>query len=308
MKEVCAFFSLLIASAGSTLAAEIAACRMELVRTSDGEAAVFHDSVVITDKDTRIDADAARLYESRGLAVMSGSVLISSPDARIRADSARYSLSDRRAELFGEVHVEQDSLDIFAPHILHLAQDKLVIADQGLTLHGRTRPFRITGRRGRYDLARNIGLVDEDPALAWFRDEDTARVTSDAMYWYENESRAVAQGGVSIRSGASELLCDTVVFVSGPDSGLALGRPSMKDRSSSATGDTMVFFVRDGALARVNIQGRAAGTYRTEGGELIDISGRSISLELAGGNVERIAIRELWSGQLLRRGAKTNER
>jgi len=291
---------------GPAPAAEITARRMELVRTSDGEAAVFRDSVVIVDKDTRIDAGMARLYESRGFAVVSEQVLISSPDARIRADSARYNLNDRRAELFGDVRVEQESLDILAPHILHLAQEKLVLADQGVTLRGRARPFQISGKRGRFDLARDVGLVDEEPVLTWSRGPDTARVTSDAMYWYQVESRAVAQGRVSIRSGASELLCDTVIFLSGPDSGLALGRPSMKDRSSSATGDTMVFFVRDGALEQVTIRGRAAGQYRTEGGELIDVSGRSIDLRLARGDVEQVAIHQLWSGQLIRERRKTN--
>ncbi len=281
-------------------AAELTARRMELVRLSDGDAAVFRDSVVITDKDTRIDAGFARFYESRGFAVASDQVIITSPDARIRADSARYSFNDRRAELFGDVRVELESLDILAPHILHLAQEKLVIADQNVTLRGRTRPFQLRGRRGRFDLARNIGTIDQEPVLTWFRGPDTARVTSDAMYWYQTESRALAQGKVAIRSGPSELLCDTVVFLSGPDSGLALGRPSMKGHSSSATGDTMVFFVRDGALEQVGIRGRATGQYRTEGGELIDVSGQSIHLWLDHGDVEQVAIHQLWSGQLTR--------
>jgi lipopolysaccharide export system protein LptA len=283
-------------------AAQITARRMELVRTSEGEAAIFRDSVVITDQTTRIDAGVARMYEARGLAVISEQVLITSPDALIRADSARYDLNDHRAELFGNVRVEQESLDILAPHLIHLARDRLVIADGGVTLHGRTRPFRITGGRGRYDLAGDVGLVEAEPVLTWTRDADTARVTGDRMHWYESESRAVVEGNVSIRSGASELLCDTVVFLSGPDSGLALGRPRMKDRSSNATGDTMVFFVRGGALEQVSVHGRATGQYRTEGGDLIDVAGRSIDVRISGGDVEQIAISRLWSGQLVRKG------
>jgi lipopolysaccharide export system protein LptA len=284
-------------------AAEIFARRMAIQRTPEGEATVFRDSVVITDDDTRIDAGLARMYERRGMAVISDQMVITSPDATIWADSARYFLDDRRAELFGNVRVRQESLDIHAPQLVYYASDKRVVADAGVSLQGRTRPFQLHGRKGRYDLARDIGLVDSEPVLTWTRDRDTARVTGDRMTWYEADARAVAEGDVRVRSGASELECDTVVFFSGPDSGLALGSPKMKDSNSKASGDTMVFFVRSGALEQVGVRGHAAGQYRTDGGELIDVSGRTIDLRLAGGDVQQIEISMLTSGQLVRNSA-----
>ena len=233
---------------GSTVASKLAAKHMSIERTPDGDATVFRDSVVVTDEDTRITADLARMYEGKGLALISGAVHIINPDAQIWADSARYHLSDKMAELFGNVRVRQESLDIRAPKLLYQSREKSVLADSGVVLENVNRSFRLTGRKGTYDLDGDVGVVDSSPVLTWRRDKDSARVTSRQMFWYEKTSRALAQGEVRLKSGATELECDTVDFMSGPDSGLALGKPRVRDSVSRASGDTMTFQVRNGAL------------------------------------------------------------
>jgi len=268
--------------------------------TPDGQATVFRDSVVITDKDTRITARLARMYEAKKLAAISDRVFIQSPDAQVWADSALYHLSDRRAELFGDVRVRQESLDIEAPRLLYSAAGRNVTADSGVTLRNVARSFRLTGRSGAYDMATDVGTVDSAPVLSWSKERDSARVTSRRMLWYEHESRAVAEDNVHLTSGASDLTCDTAVFYSGPDSGIAWGKPQMHDSRSRASGDSMVFKVRNGALDQVGVRGNAVGQYRTEGGDLIDVKARTIRLWLAGGDVEHIEIGQLFSGQLTR--------
>jgi lipopolysaccharide export system protein LptA len=124
------------------------------------------------------------------------------------------------------------------------------------------------------------------------------------MFWYQKKSRALAQGDVRLKSGATELECDTVDFVSGPDSGLALGKPEARDSVSRASGDTMTFQVRNGALERVTIRNRATGEYRTEGGDSIVVAGRAIELRVAGGAIDQVEVTDLTSGQLIRTGAK----
>jgi len=260
--------------------------------------------VVVTDGDTRITANLARMYEGRGLALISDAVNITNPDAQVWADSARYRFSDKLAELFGNVRVRQESLDILAPKLLYRSREKSVWADSGVALENISRDFRLTGRRGMYDLDSDVGVVDSNPVLTWRRDEDSARVTSRRMLWYEKESRALAQGEVRLKSGATELECDTVSFFSGPDSGLALGGPRVRDSVSRASGDTMTFQVRNGALERVTIRNHATGEYRTEGGDSIVVAGRAIELRVAGGAIDRVEVSELTSGQLIRMGSR----
>ena len=289
---------------GPSTASRLSAKHMSIERTPEGDATVFRDSVVVTDEDTRITANLARMYEGKGLALISGAVHIINPDAQIWADSARYHLSDKMVELFGNVHVRQESLDIRAPKLLYQSREKSVLADSGVVLENVNRSFRLTGRKGTYDLDGDVGVVDSSPVLTWRRDKDSARVTSRQMFWYEKTSRALAQGDVRLKSGATELECDTVDFMSGPDSGLALGKPRVRDSVSRASGDTMTFQVRNGALERVTIRNRATGEYRTEGGDSIVVAGRTIELRVAGGAIDQVEVTDLTSGQLIRTGAR----
>jgi len=294
----------LLLCVGLSDASRLSAKRMSIERTPQGDATVFRDSVVVTDGGTRITANLARMYEGKGLALLSDAVHITNPDAEIWADSARYRFSDKLAELFGDVRVRQESLDIRAPKLLYQSKEKMVRADSGLVLENVNRSFRLTGRKGTYDLDRNLGAVDSSPVLTWRRDNDSAKVTSRQMFWYEKESRALAQGDVRLKSGATELECDTVNFFSGPDSGLALGGPRVRDSVSRASGDTMVFQVRNGTLERVTIRNHATGEYRTEGGDSIVVAGRAIELRVAGGTIDKVEVSELSSGQLIRTGER----
>jgi lipopolysaccharide export system protein LptA len=292
---------------GLSDASRLSAKHMSIERTPEGDATVFRDSVVVTDEDTRITAGLARMYEGKGLALISDAVHITNPDAEIWADSVRYHLSDKLAELFGNVRVRQESLDIRAPKLLYQSREKSVRADSGVVLENVNRSFRLTGRAGTYDLDVDVGVVDSSPVLTWRRDKDSAQVTSRQMSWYEKGSRALAQGDVRLKSGATELECDTIDFTSGPDSGLALGKPRVRDSVSRASGDTMTFQVRNGTLERVTIRNRATGEYRTEGGDSIVVAGRAIELRVAGGAIDQVEVTDLTSGQLIRSG-KGNSR
>jgi lipopolysaccharide export system protein LptA len=294
-------------SAGSCPASDLSAKHMSIERTPQGDATVFRDSVIVTDADTRITANLARMYEGKGLALISDCVHITNPDAQIWADSARYHLTDKIAELFGHVRVRQESLDIRAPRLLYVSREKRVDADSGVALENINRSFRLTGKKGTYDLNGDVGVVDSSPVLTWRRSNDSARVTSSRMFWYEKESRAVAQGDVRLKSGATELVCDTIDFFSGPDSGLALGEPDVRDSVSRARGDTMAFQVRNGTLERVTIRNRASGEYRTEGGDSIIVAGKAIELRVASGAIDRVEVSELTSGQLIRIGKAKSE-
>lgn len=292
----------LLAAAGIGSAAELYAKRMSIERLPEGDATVFRDSVVIIDGDTKILSHMARMYDARGLAVISESVRITTPDAFIWCDSAYYYLKDKRADLFGNVRVRQESLDIEAPRLVYFSGKKLVEANDGVLLANQERTFRLSGKKGHYDLASDVGTVDVVPVLVWQRGDDSARVTGRTMYWYRNESRAVAEGNVRLRSGASEVTCDTVIYLSGPDSGFALGKPEVRDSVSRASGDSMSFVMHDGALQQVTIRNAASGEYRTEGGDQIAVSGQMIHLWLDAGDIERIEVTAMTSGKLLRAG------
>jgi len=300
MRQARAMLAGLTLCVGLAVAAQLAAKRMSIERTPEGDATVFRDSVEITDGSTRITANLARMYEGQGLALVSDAVRITNPDAQVWADSVRYRFSDKVAELFGNVRVRRESLDIGAPKLLYRSRERSVWADSGVALEDVGRRFRLTGRRGSYDLESDIGEVDSSPVLVWRRERDSARVTSCRMRWHQSESRALAWGEVRLKSGATELACDTVSFLSGPDSGRAWGGPWVRDSVSRAVGDTMSFLVRNGALERVTIRHRARGEYRTAGGDSIVVLGSAIELAIVAGGIDRVEVSELSLGQLIR--------
>jgi hypothetical protein len=129
-------------------------------------------------------------------------------------------------------------------------------------------------------------------------------VTGREMGWYERTARATAAGDVRVASGNGELACDSAIFFADADSGIAWGGPRVRDSSGTASGDTMLFVVRDGALDRVATWGGAAGTYTGEGGDVVSVEGRCIRLWIERGDITRIEVEGMTSGELRRRTAR----
>uniref|UniRef100_A0A7C4GEI4 Organic solvent tolerance-like N-terminal domain-containing protein n=1 Tax=candidate division WOR-3 bacterium TaxID=2052148 RepID=A0A7C4GEI4_UNCW3 len=299
---------LLLVQAG--FGAELYARKMAIERTPEGQATVFRDSVEITDGDTRLFSRLARVYDSRGLAKMSDSVFISSPDGLVWADSATYRMAEKEAELFGNVRLQQESLFIKAPRLTYSTRERRAQAPDGLEIENADRTYRLTGRRGTYDLDGGVGVVDAEPVLRRAREADSVEVVGRRMSWFENGAMARADGDVVVRSGVSMLRCDTALFFPQADSGVVWGSPEVQDlsgrgRDSSktagrATGDTMTFRLSGGALRQVSIVGRAEGRYLTEGGDEVFVKGARIRMWLDG-QIDRVEVTEMTSGQLVRR-------
>lgn len=287
-------------AAGSAQAAELYAKKMEIVRTPDGQVTLFRDSVRISDGETRISAGWARVSESRSLAVIGDSVLIRNPDAVINADSCVYRMDQKRTRLFGNVRVVQESLVVTAPRLEYVVNERKVYADSGLVVQGRSRDFRLEGERGSYDLGQDMGIVDRSPRMVRSQGDDSVTVLADEMRWTANASEALAAGNVSVRSGSAGMTCDSLRYFANADSGLAWGSPVVTDSVSRTTGDTVAMRVEDGNLDLVTISGSAQSTYRTEGGEFIEVAGKLIVVDIDEGEVGTIEVRELSYGRLVR--------
>lgn len=282
------------------VAAELYAKKMEIVRTVEGQVTHFRDSVRISDGRTLITAGWARVNESRGLAVIGESVVIENPDVLITADSCVYHMDTRRTELTGRVKVEQDSLVILAPALEYVLNGRTVSAGAGLVVQVKGEKTVITGERGSYDLVRGLGVVDERPKMIQKQETDSVVVTAERMSWLAGESRAGAYGNVRVMAGGAEMSCDSLEYVTSQDSGFAWGSPVLTDSVSRTTGETIGILVRDGRLYQVTIAGNATSSYRTQSGELIEVSGRAILVRLDAGKIDTIDVVDLDYGRVIR--------
>ncbi|MEO0081499.1 MAG: LptA/OstA family protein [candidate division WOR-3 bacterium] len=281
-------------------AAELYAKKMEIVRTTEGQVTFFRDSVRISDGETRITAGWARVSESQGVAVIGESVVIENPDGVVRADSCVYYLNEKRTELVGNVRVEQESILVFAPKLEYVISRHTVYARDGLVVQGRSRDFRLEGRQGDYDLSQDIGRVENRPRMIQVQDKDSVVVTASEMQWSARESRALAAGKVQVESGRAQLTCDSLLYLTSEDSGVAWGSPVVTDSSSRTTGCTVTIVVKHGSLDRVEIVGDAASRYRTEAGDQVEVAGTKIIVRMDNGEVGTIEVHELAYGRLVR--------
>lgn len=291
---------LAVGLAGSVGAADIYAKRMEIVRTQNGQETVFEDSVVITDGDTRISAGRARLNDRQGYAVIADSVVIVNPESRVEADSAVYRLEERVMMLFGRVRVEQESLIISAPELRYGVAERKVEAGQGLELAHRQQDFVLRGRHGGYDLRERTGVVDSSPRLTFGEAANEVAVTGSRVLWDGDESRATFLDQVRVNSGRAELDCDTLIYHLRGDSGLALGGPELRDSLSRTSGDSVRVKVRDRALESLTVAGGAVGSYRTEGGDRVEVQGTGIDIRFEHGEAVEVEVRDLRRGRLVR--------
>ncbi len=300
--KACFFFVLGLGLClfGLAAAADLYAKKMEIVRTAEGQVTYFQDSVRISDGRTLITAGWARVNESRGLAVIGESVVIENPDVLITADSCVYHMDTRRTELTGRVRVEQDSLVILAPALEYVLDGRTVSAGAGLVVQVKEGKTVITGERGSYDLAKGLGIVDQRPRMIQKQETDSVVVTAERMSWLAGESRAGAYGNVRVMAGGAEMSCESLEYVTSQDSGFAWGSPVLTDSVSRTTGDTVGILVREGNLYQVTIAGNATSRYRTQSGELIEVSGRIILVRLDAGKIDTIDVVDLDYGRVIR--------
>lgn len=278
--------------------ARVWARKMEIVRTGSTYATVLRDSVVLVDEQSQLNCRWAVL--DRDVAKARDSVVITTPDGVLYADSATYDLRAKTAELLGRVTVIRESLVITAPQLFYTVAQKQVRAGDGLVLENEGRSYRLTGKSGFYDLSRQIGIVDSAPTLIWVSSGDTVQATGRQMMWSQTAALVTAEGGVSVLSGKGELICDTALFYADADSGVAWGSPEVRDARGRASGDTMVFNVRQGSLEAVAVHGSAEGVYATDAGDVVDVRGDRFRLRLDRGDISRIEVDRITSGRLLR--------
>lgn len=304
-KVAIGFFFLIVSGIG--FAADIYARKMEIVKTPNGPATVFRDSVAITQEGTVLISRRAVIQEQAGWAVLSESVYIQTPEAQVWADSVMYDFKERKATILAPVRenvvVKQESTVIRAPQVDYLLGRRWLGAPRGLEITNEGGYF-LTGARGSYDLNERTGVVDSAPMLTIEREQAPVQVTANRMLYQEAGAVARAEGQVRVQSGASSLVCDTALFYPNRDSGFAWGEPVLEDSAGRAEGDTVVFLVSNGTLREVALRGRTTGRYRTEGGDTVVVQGKGISVLITEGKIEQIEVAELSSGQLIRKAVK----
>ena len=301
MKLFTIGFGLLMVSI--TLAADIEAGKMEILNTDEGRVTVFKEGVTIIDRDTKITARNAYFYEKKDLAIVFDSVKIINPSAVVKSDTANYYLNERKTILKGNVSVIQESLEITAPELLVEYQKDRASTKKSFVITEKSHSIQITGKTGEYFLAKEEGRIDSLPYLTVKKDE-TLQVTSQILSFKNKENSAEAIDKVKVISGKAILHCDTLIYNWAKESGVAFGKPILKENKNEVNGKMFYFFTQKGKLEKMEIRDEANGHYYNEENDRIEIGGEILGLQFTNGKTNSISVKNLKLGKLYRRGEK----
>ncbi len=284
---------------------------MAILRTPTGPATLLQDSVVIRDSATLLLSGRALIQESQGKAALTEKVFISTPSALIWSDSVVYDFKKKIAKLFAnkpnEVLIKQESTEIRAPEIEFSLSNRLIIAPQNVKIYGTQKgempDYEITGRHGFYDLNLKLGVVDSEPVLQYRKtdQEQPVTLTAKRFLYFQDKGVAKAEGAVCVRSEATIISADTLLFFLGADSGVAWGAPMAQDTNGEARGEMLIFKTPNRSLREVTFCGSAEGKYKTSAGEKVEVKGKTITLLLTHSTIDQIEITHLSSGRLIRK-------
>jgi lipopolysaccharide export system protein LptA len=84
-------------------------------------------------------------------------------------------------------------------------------------------------------------------------------------------------------------------------------RPEVHQQDSHATGDSIGFHFAAGEIASVKLMGRTDGTYFTDDGDRIEVSGARSVLRFERGEAVQVEIADVRDGRLYRRGSKSKK-
>ncbi len=273
--------------------------KMEILNTDEGRITVFKGNVVITEADTRITAQNAALYQTRGLALVSDTVVILTPEAKITADTAFYYLEAAKTVLKGTPRIFHETQVIEADSLVFDHRTGTAYTDQTVFITDTTKNLTIQGRNAEYNLKTEIAHLRTEPVLTIKRDS-LITVTSQRMDLAAKEGVTQAVGNVILSSGKTTLFCDSLVYYYKKNFGLGLGSPKITDGENTATSNTVRFYTENEQLVRIELEENGHGEYFTDNGDRIEIEGYRITIFLNKNKVDRLVVERPTLGNLYR--------
>ncbi len=279
--------------------ARFSADKLEILQ---GGVRVLQGDVRIEDDGTVIRAENATLYEREDMAVISDEVKIHTKRADIFTDTAYYYFKEQKTLLKGRVRIHSDSVEINTPLVWFFNKENRAKTDSLITITDK-KGVRVLGRRGVYDFNKEKGWLYENPKL--IIEKEKVQVTSKEMEIDNREGVASGIGDVELKSEKTALRCDTILFYTHKNTGIALGNPYLLDGDNRVKGDSVCFFIKDNRLESLKISGNVKAIYFTSEGDRIEIEGGEMGLYFKEERLDRIDITNHSVGVLYRRVDET---
>lgn len=257
--------------------ANFQADKMEILATEEGRVSLFKGNVTITEGDTKITAQNAAFYQTKGLALVYDSVTIQTLKAKLTADSARYLLEAAKTVLKGKPKVFHETQVVETDSLVFDHQTGKAYTDQTVVITDTTRNLTIQGKKAEYDLREEVAHLYSEPVLTIKRGS-VITVKGERMDLFLRDGLAQTVGDAILTSAKTVLQCESLVYYYNENFGLALGSPVITEGENSVSGDTVRFYTKDERLSRVEIKNNSKGEYLTEDGDRVEVQGMRITI------------------------------
>jgi len=165
------------------------------------------------------------------------------------ADRAIQYLKTRRTELIGHVEIHQDTLSLYAPHVLYNDSTGIGHADGNVRLFDRDN--ELTAHEGDYDVQNQVARFHGHVTMT----QGKTTSLSDDLTYYRSTETSILTGNAEIKSDSGSLVADTITHVRALDETTAKGNVLLSNDSLRLNSD---WFYNSGSLGQMLARGHVS--------------------------------------------------
>jgi lipopolysaccharide assembly outer membrane protein LptD (OstA) len=166
-----------------------------------------------------------------------GNVSLTQGDVHITASRVIQFFDQNKAELYGNVHVVKDTLNIYCPTGIYYGNEGKVVCPDGATL---TDPkATLKANNGTYLFSQDIAQFRGHVSIT---DNSTYTITSDALDYYRQVSKSYANGNVKIVTDSAVITSDNLVYEKLIGISTGTGNVKIESDSTIITSDKLTHY------------------------------------------------------------------
>ncbi|MFI5202466.1 MAG: OstA-like protein [Candidatus Kapaibacterium sp.] len=147
------------------------------------------------------------------------------------SDKAMKYSTTHRIELTGNVEIHQDTLALYAPHVIYNDSTGIGHADGGVRMFDRDN--ELTAAQGDYDVANQVAHFQHHVTLT----QGKSTSVSDSMVYYRSTETSILTGHASVKSDSGSLAADTITHVRALGETMAKGNVHLTNDSLRLASD-----------------------------------------------------------------------
>ena len=279
--------------------------KLEIFKEDNERIVHLIGNVIIEGDETKIMCAEAKISEAHGWVWLSQNVKILNRNGEVTASSAVYYFNEDRGYLSDSVTIVTQDEKIRSDSLYYDGMTDSVEMYGNVVIEDNRNNLIAHGERGWYNLAKDEGLLMDDPHLEVARQGKTPMmVYANAFKLHTNDNLFYGFGSVRAIIDSVVVNCDTFSYDLQKESG-EMVRPVIQEGESELRGAHGRFTLKNKEMEFMNIR-NGQSVYYTEGGSRNFVEGENISITFRLGRAAMITVEGQPNGVLWLRRSQEN--